>query len=649
MTIMFSIFRPSDQKKPHDVASDSLSDPGTSLPPAPGAEQRDRLLDQIAEAIRRKREASTYEPWIQDLIESGMALDELETQIRLRLDWSKRWRRTLLPIGAGVGVAILLISLLLSWLVSKSVARQALANLPKTPTVATLQMATMTPTATNTPPPPQATPAPQGHWDIQVVHYRVAGSSESETLPVVIDVLVQDQAGTPAPDGLELTLGVDPALGTIKPQNPRTQGGIAHAILFAPTAITEANLQIRCDNDERQVNIPLVQPTPTETDVPSPPPEPENLTISISPDPLEMAIDEPVTISVAVIGQASQQPAPNVTVEFGMEPPELAEFEPPSATTDANGVVGNVRITPRDTGRGQLVAGAPDGEQATQAVTIWPVAKADATNTRNVRLKPREKESVEYQVAKTDRLVVQGQHKNNEGLWYLVATPRGDLLYIFAKNVSVSGKADWVPQVDDNQGKISSKPIPSSTPTPTGTNIPTPTPTANTSATATGTVTPTATDTPTPTNKPAPAQYEIKEETHLYAEAEDVESNDKTKTVIYRLPSGFKEIYPLGELKGNAIKVKIVVWTDMGNLATDPPRFIQSPVGKRIRITKDALPPDGDPDQQSLQDKASDYPVTVIEESEALRKVEVEGWMDLRMLTPIAKVAWVIPVQFRQT
>ena len=243
---------------------------------------------------------------------------------------------------------------------------------------------------------------------------------------------------------------------------------------------------------------------------------------------------------------------------------------------------------------------------------------------------------------KADRRVIVGQNKNTDALWYLIRSPGGNTLYVYSQYVDANkGELTGVPTVGANAATVVPIPTRTNTPSPTVTQTLTETPTSTPTATTTPTASPpptptdTATVTPTATDTPSPTQYEIKDETHLYAEAGDVGSEDKTKTVIYRLPPGFREIYPLGEQKDRAIKVKIVVWIEVGHLAFQPTRFIKSSVGKHIRIAKDMQPPDDDPDRQSLQDKASDYEVTIIEKDATLREIGVEGWMDMRKLTPL--------------
>lgn len=637
----------SDQVISNDP-SGPLPASNTSLSMQP--DEQHALLDKMADAIRQNEAPDYYELWLEKLISSGMALDDIETEIRKRIDFSEQWARTrrrMRPLAIGFGLLALLVVVAIPWLISTLVANQTLARATGTAPVVsptTILTPSQVPQAT-TASPSSVTPAPQGHWKIDVVYYGAGESTQPDTRAIPVDVLVQNQDGTPAPDGLLLTLGVTSEEASVQPSSPRTRDGIAHAIVLASTAITETKLWVSCDNDGRKVTIPLGSPpavtfTPTEEPTVS-----IIVSLVITPSTIDIGIDESVPITVQVMTE-SKEPVSDREVKLEMNRAGLVDVTPSEATTDAKGTIPNVVIKAKAVGDGNLVAslGASPSVIATAQVTVRPVGIANK-NLVNLWKRPTAgSEKIEL-APKGSRLVIVGQNTNEEGKWYLVRTPKGNTLFVYNINVDIKGSTAGVKDVGANAATV--MPTPTSTRTSTPTDTPTwtappqktdtPVPPTNTPAPPTSTPAPTPTDTatvtPQATDAPPPTQYEIKEETHLYAVAGDVGSEDKTKTVIYRLPVGFKKIYPTGPPSDNRVPVKIIVWTT-GYLAVNPDRFVKTIDGVQIRIEQYREPPADGREAQSLQAKASDYPVTKIEGT-IITKIEVKGWMDLSKLEPV--------------
>jgi len=225
--------------------------------------------------------------------------------------------------------------------------------------------------------------------------------------------------------------------------------------------------------------------------------------------------------------QAAEQTATAVTATAAVEQTAAAlaamATDTPTATlTPTDTPIPSDTPTPTLTSTPTATLTPTDTPTSTPATPI-AIARRDLT----ARIGPGSQYPAATSLNAGDQLDIRGI--SEDGAWYQVRLPDGDLGWIAASNslVETAGNVDGVRVVDaptntpthtftptpTSTDTPTATPTPTSTPTPTATNTPTstdtPTSTPTDTSTPTATVTPTNTVTPIPSNTPLPTDVPI--------------------------------------------------------------------------------------------------------------------------------------------
>ncbi len=459
-------------------------------------QERDELLNQITGAVRDGQAPSEYRTPLVKLREAGLTPEEIDAEVRDRVARLRQqkienlktetvelqgqatergeeirrlqvWRKGL--FFGGIGVLILtLVAFTLG----------LLALLKPTPTP---PPASPTVVATATPAP---TAAPIGHWQFTVV----PGPAEFNVR--VVDVLVLNKEGTPAPDGLRVTFFGTP--DAVQPQVATTHDGLVRLMLSTKEDAAEVKLKIQADTDSRDIRIQVATPTatpitpvvsiPTPT-IPAPTAEPITLTLALSPTfvvtstlsvvTADIGISETITVTVRAT-QADGKPAVGTAVTLTLVPADLAGLTPTRGATDAEGKL-VVRLTGQKEVEATLTASAAAAQAVTATLRVHPSAILKVGG--NIRAAP-DGLIVRATIA-GEPVVIYGQYTSaKRETWWRIRRQEGDLAWVWDGNVAqVYGDASKAPVVTPDQPSSSA-----ATATPTPVPAPTPTPSQSGSA-----------------------------------------------------------------------------------------------------------------------------------------------------------------------